>query len=395
MFLSKVVIISILLKSVTSTCVDHHKGPCKRTDQCEPLVTPINSTHLLVNWEKAFNEDCEESHVEEIVIIVQRDRITKRKKVSSDQKETSVEADPCLSHSIRVVMKLKPSYSSSHKRSTLKSPSTNYNRESQQDDSYPFGGLLSLRVVPKICLKANGTIVIPSPPEALRDCGISSGEVKNSDFQEIGTSSLVRLGFRNPENSRYTYYVTYKDFEVRSIQACQGALRIQSDTTTLCFLLSGAGTGHERRSTIISASVLVIVLVLVVTAGVTLTCWQRWRERKLKKIDLNVDYISSSVDYDYSSGEASTTRKEVRIKVVRCTFCKRTFLLQSMCLNFAGNAIPIANTRCLPRPAWRSCTRTASMGNQKRVGTALWLWIIIHCIRNKKQKLEKHVSNDI
>ena len=80
--------------------------------------------------------------------------------------------------------------------------------------------------------------------------------------------------------------------------------------------LSGVGTGHEGRSTIISASVLVIVIVLVVTAGVTLTCWQRWRERKLKKIDLNVDYISSSVDYDYSSGEASTTRKEVRNKVV-------------------------------------------------------------------------------
>ena len=124
MFLSKVVIISILLKSVTSTCVDHHKGPCKRTDQCEPLVTPINSTHLLVNWEKAFHEDCEESYIEEIVIIVQRDGITKRKKVSSDRKETSVEADPCFSYSIRVVMKLKPSYSSSQKSSSLKSPST-------------------------------------------------------------------------------------------------------------------------------------------------------------------------------------------------------------------------------------------------------------------------------
>ena len=235
MFLSKFVIIFILLESVTSTCVDHHKGPCKRTDQCEPLVTPINSTHLLVNWEKAFNEDCEESYVEEIVIIVQRDGITKRTKVSSDRKETSVEGDPCLFHSIRVVMKLKPSYSSSHKRSTLKSPSTNYNRESQQDDSYPFGGLLSLKVVPKICLKVNGTIVIPSPPEALRDCGISSGEVNNADFQEIGATSLVRLRFRNPETSRYTYFVAYKDFEVSSIQACQGTLRIQSKTTTLCF----------------------------------------------------------------------------------------------------------------------------------------------------------------
>ena len=167
-------------------------------------------------------------------------------------------------------------------------------------------------------------------------------------------------------------------------------------TTALWFdFLSGVGNGHERRSTIIiSASVLVIVLVLVVTAGVTLTCWQRWREKKLKKIDLNVDYISSSVDYDYDCGDASTTRKEVRIiKVVRCagTFCERTFFLQSICLNvfdrvnFADNAIPIADTRFLPRPAWRSCTGTASMGNQKRVGTALWLWIIIHCIRNRKK----------
>ena len=82
------------------------------------------------------------------------------------------------------------------------------------------------------------------------------------------------------------------------------------------FFLSGVGNGQERRSTIISASVLVIVIVLLVTAGVTLTCWQRWREKISKKIDLNVDYISSSVDYDYYSGEASTTRKEVRIKVV-------------------------------------------------------------------------------
>ena len=170
--------------------------------------------------------------------------------------------------------------------------------------------------------------------------------------------------------------------------------------------MSGVGNGHERRSTIIiSASVLVIILVLVVTAGVTLTCWQRWREKKLKKIDLNVDYISSSVDYDYGSGEASTSREEVRIKVARCIFCKRTFLLQSMCLNvinrvnFAGNATPIASTRCLPRSAWRSCTRTESMGNQRRVGTALWLWIIIHCIRNRKKigntYVQRHlVSND-
>ena len=81
--------------------------------------------------------------------------------------------------------------------------------------------------------------------------------------------------------------------------------------------LSGVGNDPDRRSTIISASVpVIVIIVLVATAGVTLTCWQRWREKISKKIDLNVDYISSSVDYDYYSGEASTTRKEVRIKVV-------------------------------------------------------------------------------
>ena len=67
-----VCVIAVILTSTSALdlCSDPHKGPCKKTSQCEPSVIPMNSTHLLVNWENVLSEGCQESHIENMDIVI-------------------------------------------------------------------------------------------------------------------------------------------------------------------------------------------------------------------------------------------------------------------------------------------------------------------------------------
>ena len=146
----------------------------------------------------------------------------KRKEVSVNQKETAVLADPCSQHTIRVELFLTQIYSSTHGRNYLRSPSIEYNKIEPANEKYPFEGLLGKKVVQQICLKENGTITIPSPPEALKNCetksgGVTSGDYKDSDFDKIGATGTVKFIFKNPQNPSTR---TYKNFVVEDIQAC-------------------------------------------------------------------------------------------------------------------------------------------------------------------------------
>ena len=230
MLIRDICVIAIILASASADiqsndldlCSDTHDGPCKRSSQCEPLVIPKNSTHLRVNWENAF-EGCEDSHIEKMVIeIVENLTTTTRETVKLSQKEASVEANPCLQHIIRVKLSMTSAYRFTHGRSYLKSLPFGYNKVEPENDKYPFGGLLQIKVVPKICLKANGTISIPSPPEALQNCGVKTGDaktgdLKDSDFDEVGVTSDVKFGFKHPKDPSK---IMYKTYEVKDIQAC-------------------------------------------------------------------------------------------------------------------------------------------------------------------------------
>ena len=223
MFHLDLCVIALILTSTSAWnfCSDPHKGPCKKTNQCKPSVMPMNSTHLLVNWENIVSEGCEESHIEKMEIVI-LESTEKRKTVPVSQKETLVLANPCLAHIVRVELFLTESYARTYGRNSLRSASTEYNKIEPANEKYPFGGLLGNKVVPQICLKENGTITIPSPPEALKNCeiksgGVTSGDLQDSDFDEVGATARVLFNFKNPQNPSIK---SYKDFAVEDIQAC-------------------------------------------------------------------------------------------------------------------------------------------------------------------------------
>ena len=215
-------IIALILTSASALdlCSDPHDGPCKKSSQCSPNVTPANSTHMLVNWENAF-KGCQDEHIEKTEIQIKRKvgptgpSETRTVTVTSQEKTFHVEANPCLRQTIAIILVMKQKYSEDYGRGAIRTPGFQYN--SRKNGNYPFGGLLANEVVPSICLKENGTITIPSPPAALSECGVTSGDVKYDKFKEVGQTAKVIIYFKNPENPSQN---TIKNFEVMNIQAC-------------------------------------------------------------------------------------------------------------------------------------------------------------------------------
>ena len=157
MFHLEICVVAVILTSTSALdlCSDKHEGPCKKSSSCEPLVTPMNSTHLRVNWENVFEEGCEDSHIETMEIETKENRTTaKRKTVTLSQKETFVKVSPCQQHIITVKMIMTDTYGHAQGRSFLTTPAVEYNKIEQKSEKYPFDDLLGSKVVPKICLKA-------------------------------------------------------------------------------------------------------------------------------------------------------------------------------------------------------------------------------------------------
>ena len=255
---------------VYDLCPDAHKGPCKRSSQCEPFITPSNSTHLLINWEDVF-EGCQKKHLERIEVEINKG-VTKMKiNTSVNEDSASVKANPCLQHDIVITMIMTQNYSDIYGRGVVRTPTFRYN--SRKSMNYPFGGLLATQVVPKICLKTNGTITVPDPPKALQNCGLTTGDVRDSDFEEAGKTAAIRIWYKSPSKPTER---TSKLFEVHNIQVCQS---ISLKTTTITLVVTTITT---------SAIALTTATCLVVF------CCKRWlkksKENRIEKQDKNNVY---------------------------------------------------------------------------------------------------------
>ena len=80
-----------------------------------------------------------------------------------------------------------------------------------------LSGLLTTDVLPKVCLKKNGTIYIPEAPAALSECDVQSGDMEDSEFQAVGTTANITITFKHPlQPGRKTYQL----FEVKDIKGC-------------------------------------------------------------------------------------------------------------------------------------------------------------------------------
>ena len=234
-----------------------------------PKITASNSTHLLVNWEDVF-DGCESSQIERMEIQIKRGE---SHQVDFKEKYANFEANPCLLHTIVIRMFMAQSYAVSYGRSFLKSPYFEYNKFDGQNSNYPFSSLLQTEVISKICLKEKGTITIPSPPEALKNCGLTSGDFRDSDFNEEGTTGKVKLTFKNPQNPDTK---TYKNFEVKDIQLCKSG---NITTVTMGLIIA---TATSSTIAVITSTCLVVI------------CCKRWvkkgKEMKMEKQDKNNIY---------------------------------------------------------------------------------------------------------
>ena len=222
-------------------CLDDHDGPCKRSSQCQPKITPSNSTHLLVNWEEV-SEGCE-SHIESIRITTTNWKSFEAFKF--EQKYDSVvEANPCLHHSIAIGLIMTQSYIERYGRGYMSIPSTEYNTIERQDSNYPYGGLLQKEMLPKICLKENGTVSVPNPPVALKNCEVTSGDVEES---EEGSTGKVRFTFKNPQNPGTE---DHKEYEAKDIKMCKKDSTVETNKTTVSIIAIAASSATAAIATI-------------------------------------------------------------------------------------------------------------------------------------------------
>ena len=203
-------------------------------------MTPKNTTHLLVNWENILEESCEQKYILDIKIVVIEEGFNSRfqntKRVPANMKSTTVEADPCKSHIVVVKIDFTPDYANIHGRSRAQSPNLEYNKiKNRKEFLDPFGGLLTTEVLPKVCLKTNGTIHIPKAPAALSKCDIRSGDIEDPDFQAVGTTAIVKITFKHPYNLDRK---TYKMFEVKNIKDCSSSKTKNSSESGTVFVVS-------------------------------------------------------------------------------------------------------------------------------------------------------------
>ena len=222
MVLFEIFLNAALLTSASAyVCSDIHRGPCKRTSQCELKVTPKNTTHLMVSWANFLEEECEQKYIEGVEIVVQKNGYEeKRIPVPPNQKSATVEADPCKSHIVVVKFDFTRDYLDNHGRSRVQSPNIGYNTIVDNEFPDPFGGLLAKELVSKICLKKNGTIHIPKAPAALSKCDVLSGDVEDSDFQGEGTTANMKITFKHTVQPDHK---TYEIFEVKNIKGCSSS----------------------------------------------------------------------------------------------------------------------------------------------------------------------------
>jgi len=269
----KILFVRNLMLSTTSAsaygCTDVHKGPCKRTSQCEPVVMPKNTTHLVVEWENFLEESCEQKYIEDIKIVVMEESSNKNTKtVPANMKSTTVEADPCKSHLVIVKFDFTQDYNNNHGRSRVQSPNFKYNKIVDNEFLDPFGGLLTTEVLPRVCLKKNGTIQIPKAPAALAKCDVQSGDVEDPDFQEVGTTANVKIAFKHPHQPGHE---TYQMFEVSNIKACPESVN------------------NINNNVVIGLVVGSCILLLVLVSLAFVACWKRQKKTKSKNIKKEVD----------------------------------------------------------------------------------------------------------
>ena len=191
-----------------------------------------------------------------------------------------------------------------------------YNRNIEIDDLY--SGLLQRQVVDKVCVKKDGKLNIPDIPEEIKKCVLASKFYKPTSRLFFTIFTIV-----DPQNesNKKTVRTELKNVEPCSLMNNESHVNEKDQAQAV-----------NQLKVIVPISISVLVLVVLLMVVVACVCSKRFRYKKVMKVDLNVNYDTAGVDYEYGSAdydsmgdEISTGRREIKMEVVD-RFLKESFL---------------------------------------------------------------------
>ena len=291
----------ILMPAIVATDA---KSFCKGGKK--PKVSVASSTQLKVSWEDAF-KDCDDANIVATAVHVGNLKLAQTPVTA---KKAKVTANPCIRHSIRVELWLKRSSGSPD---TVWSHASYYNADFKIENVY--SGLLNGKFKEDICVISNNNSLlidqIPEIPDEIKNCVYSYHIKRNGPHGFI--VPVIKL---DSGKGRSEIKVDCKQMnEQPSLTTNKPSLEPDSEEKTT--------DNHKLIIVIIACGA--ILAFLIASVIIAWACFKRWRDKKMVKVDVNVNYDTAGVDYEYGPAdqdydtmgdEVSTRRREVKMEVV-------------------------------------------------------------------------------
>ena len=257
-----------------------------------PKVTVANSTHLRVSWHDLFT-GCYIQDINYMVAVVehttQHTDTEKTITVDFEDKEGSLQLDPCLQY--KIFLRLFSHNENSYKTSEV----VKYNDNATLNVASLYGGLLEdEQFMQDVCLKEEGVITIPDPPEGVSECILTKGDQENKEFTAPGQTHFISLKIHNPTNDE-PLTITAK---VNGIEKCAATM---TPNTTIPITTSPSDPspklGGVQSAIIFTVSILGTNLAVALIA--TTVCWMKKRKRRaaVAQVQLDVNPMYGTVYY--------------------------------------------------------------------------------------------------
>ena len=211
---------NILLSLLLVQKVEAQLSSCYRNEGVYPRVKPWNSSHIQVDWEGVFKE-CTKEHVKTMKLFM-NEKVNDNFLVKFEDKQFLIKQSPCSRISIRLrlectALECREADSTIGTRS-IHSKTYVYNNQPRNIQEL-YSGIFKREVLDKVCLKENGTVIIPEPPEILSECILTKGGKIEKPGLRAGQNTTLLFTIVDPQDTSKSRTVTAP---VTSILLCGG-----------------------------------------------------------------------------------------------------------------------------------------------------------------------------
>ena len=288
--MAKLKLILIMALVVASQCQNlcgEYDDPTK-----VPKVTVANSTHLHVSWHGLFT-GCSSDDVSSMMAVaehqVQNTDSQKITIVDFEEKEGLLPLNPCLEYKIYLRI-----HGHAGDHIYRDSKIVKYNDVSKPNLASLYGGLLvDEKFMQDVCLKEEGVITIPDPPEGVSDCILTKGDQEYDEFTAPGQSHMFPLRIKNPTNEAPILTITAM---VSGIETCAPTTTPTTIPITTSPLDPFPKLGGVQSVIIFTVSILATILGVALI--ITIVCWLKKRKRRAAVAQIqDVNPMSATVHY--------------------------------------------------------------------------------------------------